>query len=225
MEDKKEDPKEPVQEESKPEKKESRRKNVLYPKSVYLGSDSVEGYSLILLPEMDTEYRHDVAVKTISANIVNEALKKAFELSKTKAPDWKDGIPALSITFSSPKEGKPIGDQVSVAGLPPGAASLKQGVKEGQRYKIIVVSLIWVARWVCLPKEGIEFAGNNETVPSGKETFIGNQAFDFGVPQPVRHNIIKTSSIFRQEESRKKSKEAFQADIDYQAEPLKRQLE
>jgi hypothetical protein len=225
MEEKNTEVKEPIQEESKPEKKEKIKKEILYPKVVYIGSDTVEGYSIIHLPEMDTEYRHDVAVKSITTNIINEALKKAMELSKNSKPVWEDGITTLSITLTNPKEGKPMNDQVSDAGLPPGALATRRLIKEGQRYRILVVSLTWTARWVCLPKEGIEFPENNEIEMSGKETQIGNKVFDFGVPKPVKHNTVRIIHQLKQSETRKTKLSSFLAEVQQYENSYKGQLE
>ena len=77
--------------------------------------------------------------------------------------------------------------------LPQAAQSLiprPQPNAEPAKYKIIVSSVIWTARWVCLPKDGIIEPPDEGAILSGSKTFLGNKVFDFGCPHPFRSNII-----------------------------------
>src|ERR1035438_8847396 len=77
----------------------------LVPNGTYVGSEITEGYELLLLPEMDTNYRRTEAYKKAESTAVNAAIDRAYELSKGKCPDCDDRyVPALSIVLSAPKE-------------------------------------------------------------------------------------------------------------------------
>ena len=185
------------------------------PIGMYMGSGDVEGYSLVMLPEQDTvNFRRKDALESAARTATHNALMRAYEVAKDKAPNCGDCIATISIVLSSPKEEKPYTEATPVAGLPQSAMHLVPKVPVGTKYRIIVVSVTWTVRWVCLPADGITFAPNDAVIPSGVKTYIGNQAFDFGAPQPSRHNSISMSMKFDQAEQRKIKEETFLGRVD-----------
>ena len=194
------------------------------PTGMYMGSGDVEGYSLVMLPEQDTvNYRRRDAIESAGRTATHNALMRAYEVAKDKAPNCGDCTATISIVLTSPKEEKPYTEATPVAGLPQGAMHMVPKVPAGTKYRIIVVSVTWTARWVCLP-EGIEFAANDGVVPSGQKVYIGNQAFDFGAPQPSRHNTVSLKTNYDQAEQTRIKEETFFARADEQIRGMGQQV-
>ncbi len=195
------------------------------PVGMYMGTGEVEGYSLVLLPEQDTvNFRRKDALESASRTATKAALMRAYEVAKDKAPDCGDCIATISIVLSSPKEEKPYTEATPVAGLPQTAMHLVPKVPAGTKYRIIVVSVTWTVRWVCLPADGIIFAANDAVIPSGVKTYIGNQAFDFGAPQPSRHNTVSYSIKFDQAQQKRIKEDTFLSRVDEQIRAVSAQV-
>ncbi len=195
------------------------------PTGMYMGSGEVEGYSLVMLPEQDTvNFRRRDAIESASRTATMSALKRAYEVARDKSPNCGDCIATISIVLTSPKEEKPYTEATPVAGLPQGAMHMVPKVPAGTKYRIIVVSVTWTARWVCLPVEGIEFAANDGVVPSGQKIYIGNQSFDFGAPQPSRHNTVVLNSKFDQADHSRLKEETFLSRVDEQIRQMTQQI-
>lgn len=187
------------------------------PTGMYMGTGEVEGYSIVMLPEQDTvNYRRKDALESAGRTATHNALMRAYEVAKDKAPNCGDCIPTISIVLSSSMEEKPYTEATPIAGLPHAAQHMIPKVAPGTKYRIIVVSVTWTARWVCLPTEGIEFAPNDGVVPSGQKIYIGNQAFDFGAPQPSRHNTVSMQSKYDQADQSRIKEETFLSRADEQ---------
>lgn len=213
----------------------SRSNAPLVPNGVYIGSEITEGYELLLLPEMDTLYRRKESYKKAEATAINLAIDRAFALSAGKCPDCDDRyVPAISIILSAPKEEIGYDETVAHTGLPPIAAALVARYPNAQhKYKIVTVSVEWTARWVILPVNGIDFPDNDGIIPSGIITYIGNKAFDFGCPQPIKNNIIIRDMIYDMAEPNPHphmrhhawTPETFKAGLDANIEKIRKETE
>ncbi|MEI6816100.1 MAG: hypothetical protein WCL14_05790 [Bacteroidota bacterium] len=200
----------------------------LLPMGTYIGSEIIEGYEILLLPEMDTPYRRNEALKKAEHNAIKEALKRAYELSKNGAPDCEDGfVPAMSIIMSAPKEEPGYTEEINVKGLPPEAAALapKYPSPAGQKYKIVAVSMEWTARWVILPASGINFPENDGIIPSGIINYIGDTPIDFGCPKPIKNNIVIRDMIYDQVDHVHVPLETFKTNLNAQVEKIRKETE
>ncbi len=195
------------------------------PSGTYVGTGEVEGYCMVLLPEQDTvHYRRKEAFAHANQSAIKQALKRAFDLAKDKAPNCGDCIATMSIVLSAPKEEKPYTESTPVSGLPQSAAHLIPK-DPNAKYRIVVVSVTWTVRWVCLAEGSIEFAPNDAVVSTGSKIYIGNQAFDFGAPQPSKHNIVIKEAKYDQADNSRLKVETFHSRLDEKIREVTQQVQ
>lgn len=154
------------------------------PKGVYLGSEIIEGYGKLLTDEVDILSKRRAALQAAILDANKAAIQKAFLLSKGKEPVCEGSVATLSIRISPAIEEKPYNEATPANLLPPAALAIAKPGRYGEKYTLIVVSVVFVARWVCLPKGSIPGLPKDSVTPSKIKTHIGNNTYDFGCPHP-----------------------------------------
>ena len=166
------------------------------PTGVYIGSEIIEGYAKLMFEDMDILPKRRAAVEAAVLEANKSAIEKSYLLSKGKEPVCKGSVATLSIRISPPKEEKPYTEATPVHYLPPAAINaIKPITRHGEKYYIIVVSVVFTARWVCLPKGSIPGLPKDTVTPSTGKTYIGNNTYDFGCPHPSEDRITEFEKI------------------------------
>ncbi len=165
------------------------------PTGVYIGSEIIEGYAKLLPEEMEilSKRREAIQLATFEAN--KAAIEKAYLLSEGKKPLSEDNVVTLSIRISPPKEEKPYTETTPVHLLPAPAIATLKITRHGEKYNLIVVSVVFTARWICLPEGSIPGLPKDTVTASKGVTHIGNNRYDFGCPHPSMDNIIELEKI------------------------------
>ncbi len=196
------------------------------PIGVYIGSDIIEGYARLHPEEMEMPPKRREANEHAVYMANKAAIDKAIALSKVISPPVHEGGKvALSIRLSPPKYDKPYTQVTPIALLPNEAASLAKGVKEGDPFVIIAVSVMWTARWICLPDGGIEGLPKDSVTASSAKTHIGDKVFDFGCPQPMFDKVIVKESNHVHRELKRYTQEDFRRDYVRFKSEMERSLE
>ena len=161
------------------------------PVSVYIGADIIEGYGKLRVDEVDVPPKHreamDAAILMANKNAVEKALAQSKLVEK---PDCKGGKLALSIRISPPRIDMPYTNDVSIYNLPLEAQALAKTSRHGERYVITSVSVMWTARWICIPKGGYPGLPKDTITASNARTHIGDKIFDFGCPHPSSDGVV-----------------------------------
>lgn len=161
------------------------------PTGVYIGSDIIEGYAKLRPEEMDIPPKRRDAMDA-AINMANRAaVDKAYRLSQVGSkPTCETGIVVLSIRISPPKVDKPYTEAIPAILLPPEASVFVRGLRPEDKYVILSVSVMWTARWICLPAGGIEGLPRDTVTASNAKTHVGDKVFDFGCPQPSFDRVV-----------------------------------
>lgn len=183
------------------------------PVGVYIGADIIEGYAKLRPEEMEMPPKRREAVDAAIFMANKAAVDKAFALSNIGSkPICENGKVAISIRISPPKIDKPYDETTPVVLLPAEAAALARTSKEGDKYFIISVSVMWTARWICLPEGGIEGLPRDSVTASSGKTHIGDKVFDFGCPQPFFDKVVSLETSTTHRELKRYTTDHFRAD-------------
>ncbi len=183
------------------------------PVGIYLGSDIIEGYAKLLPMEMDVPPKRRDAIDAAIFMANKAAVEKSYRLSQIGSqPNCDIGKAALSIRISPPKIETPYDETFPVALLPAEAAALARTFKEGEKYFIVNVSVMWTARWICLPEGGIAGLPRDTITASNAQTHIGDKVFDFGCPHPSFDKVVTKETITAHREMKRYPVESFRSE-------------